>query len=203
MVDDKRKIYCLPIIIIMASSNPYLNQKENDLEKAVEHFQEEIKTLRTGRASPSLLEGVQVEVYGTKNPIKALGNINVEDSRTMVIVPWDKNIMKNMEKAIEDADLGVGVVNEGEKLRITIPEMTEENRRNMVKKLNEKLENARITVRHVREDIKQEIEEAEKNKDISEDEKFRYLKELDAEIDKRNEELKDIRDKKEEEVMKV
>jgi ribosome recycling factor len=183
--------------------NEYISEKEGDLDKSIEHFKEEIKTLRTGRATPSLLEGVAVDVYGTKNPVKALGNINVEDARTMVIVPWDKNIVKNVEKAIEDADLGVSVVNEGERLRVKIPEMTEENRRNMVKKLNEKLEEAKISVRHIRDEIKQNIEKAEKEKEISEDDKFRFLKELDKAIEEKNNSLKEIRDKKEEEIMKV
>ena len=187
----------------MSSSNPYISEKEADLDKALEHFQEEIKTLRTGRASPSLLEGVQVEAYGMNNPVKALGNINVEDSRTMVVIPWDKSVMKNLEKAIEGADLGVSVGNEGEKLRITIPEMTEENRKDMVKKLNEKLESARIAIRHIRDEIKQNIEKGEKNKEISEDDKHRYLKELEETIEKKNNQLKEIKDKKEEEIMTV
>ena len=189
--------------ISMPSSNPYVSEYEDELGKTVEHFREDIKALRTGRATPSLLEGVQVEVYGTKNPVKALGNINVEDSQSMTVTPWDKNIMKSLEKAVEEADLGVGVVNEGDKLRIKIPEMTEENRKEMVKKLNEKLENARIAVRHIRDDIKQSIEKAEKDKEISEDDKFRYLKSLEEEIEKTNNNLKEIRDKKEEEIMKV
>lgn len=187
----------------MASSNPYLSQKEADLNKAIEHFEEEIKTLRTGRASPSLLEGVQVETYGMKNPVKALGNINIEDPRTMVVIPWDRSVMKNIEKAIEEADLGVSVTNEGEKLRITIPEMTEENRKEMVKKLNEKFESARISIRHIRDEIKQNVEKAEKEKELSEDEKRRFLKELEEEIEKKNNELKEIRDKKEQDIMTV
>lgn len=187
----------------MASSNPYVNEKESDLNKAIEHFEEDIKTLRTGRATPSLLEGVQVEAYGMQNPVKALGNINVEDSRTMVVTPWDKSVMKNLEKSIEAADLGVGVTNEGEKLRITIPEMTEDNRKEMVKKLNEKFENTRISIRHVRDEIKQNIEKAEKEKELSEDEKHQYLKELEEEIEKKNNKLKEVRDKKEQDVMTV
>lgn len=183
--------------------NEYISEKESDLNKAIEHFEEEIKTLRTGRASPSLLEGVQVEAYGMQNPVKALGNINVEDSRTMVVIPWDKSVMKNLEKAIEAADLGVSVTNEGEKLRVTIPEMTEENRKEMVKKLNEKFENVRISVRHIRDEIKQNIEKAEKAKELSEDEKHRFLKELEEEIEKKNNELKEIRDKKEQDIMTV
>lgn len=187
----------------MSSTNPFIQEKESEFDKTIEHFKEEIKSLRTGRATPSLLEGIYVEAYGTRTPLKALGNISVEDSRTMVVIPWDKNIMKGLEKAVEEADLGVGVINEGDKLRITIPEMTEENRKNMVKKLNEKQEAARISFRHIRDDIKQDIEKAEKGKEISEDDKFRFLRELDEETDKKKEELKEIKDKKEEDIMKV
>jgi ribosome recycling factor len=127
----------------------------------------------------------------------------VDDARTLVVAPWDKSSVRNVEKAIEDADLGVNVSNEGEKIRVSIPEMTEEKRKEMVRKLNEKLEKARISIRHIREEIKTSIEEAEKSKEITEDEKFRYIKELDEEVDKKNNQLKEIRDKKEEDVMKV
>jgi ribosome recycling factor len=183
--------------------NDYISSKAEDFESAIEHFKTDIKTLRTGRATPSLLEGVQVEAYGTVSPLKALANINVDDARTLVVAPWDKSSVRNVEKAIEDADLGVNVSNEGEKIRVSIPEMTEEKRKEMVRKLNEKLEKARISIRHIREEIKTSIEEAEKSKEITEDEKFRYIKELDEEVDKKNNQLKEIRDKKEEDVMKV
>ncbi len=183
--------------------NEYISERENDFDNAIEHFKTNIKTLRTGRASPSLLEGVQVEVYGINSPLKALANINMEDPRTLVVVPWDKNTIRNVEKAIETADLGVNVGNEGEKIRVSIPEMTEEKRKDMVKKLNEKLENARISIRHIRDEIKSDIEDAEKNKEITEDDKFRCIKELDEEIDNKNNSLKQIRDKKEEDIMHI
>lgn len=183
--------------------NEYISNKEEDLNSAIGHFKEDVKALRTGRASPSLLEGVQVEAYGTASPLKALANINVEDPRTLVVIPWDKSSVKNIEKAVEDADLGVNVGNEGERIRVSIPEMTEEKRKDMVKRLNEKLENARISIRHIRDDIKSSIEEAEKNKEITEDDKYRFIKELDEEIEKKNNELKETRDKKEEDIMTV
>jgi len=132
-----------------------------------------------------------------------LANISLSDGSSIIVAPWDKNIIKEIEKAIVEANLGINVVNEGDRIRITIPPMTEENRKDIVKKLNEKLEKSRIAIRQIREDIKGLIETAEENKEISEDEKFRFIKELDEEVGKRNNEIKELRDKKEEEIMTV
>ncbi len=159
--------------------------------------------LRTGRANPAILEGVQVEAYGVKNPINAVGNIAVVDTHSLTVAPWDKNIIKDLEKAVVEADLGVAVINEGDKIRINIPQMTEENRKELVKKLNEKMEQARIKIRQVRDEVKEEIEKAEKNKEVGEDDKFKFMEELDKESSRLNTELKAIRDKKEEDVMMI
>ena len=183
--------------------NIYLESGEEDFNKAVEHFKKELGSLRTGRANVNLLDGIQAEAYGVLNPLNALANVNLQDGQSLVVVPYDKGTLKNIEKAITDADLGVGVVNEGHQVRINVPQMTEENRRNLVKKLSDKQEQARISVRHVRDEVKQEIEQAEKDKDITEDDKFKFLKELDDKVAALNEEIKSIRDKKEEEIMKV
>lgn len=183
--------------------NQYLEQKKGDFEKAIDFFKKEISSLRTGRANPGMLEGILVEAYGTKNPINSLANINVSDAKSMVLVPYDKGVIKDLEKAIVEADLGVGVVNEGDKIRITIPQMTEENRKELVKKLNEKQEKSRITIRQVRDDIKDSIEKDERDKQISEDDKFRFLKELDEEVKRYNEEIEEIRKNKEEDIMTV
>lgn len=183
--------------------NQYINQKQEDFIKAIDFFKKEITGIRTGRANPSILEGVQVEAYGAKSPINAVANINIADGNSMIIAPWDKGVIKEIEKAITDADLGLGVVNEGDKIRLSVPQMTEENRTDLVKKLNEKHEQARIAVRQIREDVKNIIESAEANKEIAEDDKFRFIKELDEEIGHKNDELKEIRDKKEEDVMTV
>ncbi|MDD5032382.1 MAG: ribosome recycling factor [Patescibacteria group bacterium] len=183
--------------------NQYLQEKQGELAKAIDFFKKDIASLRTGRANPAILEGIMVEAYGAKTPLNGLANISVSDAKSLVISPWDKNIAKDVEKAIVGANLGVGAVNEGDKIRITVPAMTEENRRELVKKLNEKLEKSRITIRQTREEIKEAIEKGEKDKEISEDDKFRFIKELDEEAGKKNEELKNIRDKKEEEIMTV
>ena len=183
--------------------NNYIQVKQGELDNAIEFFKKEIGVLRTGRANPSILEGVQVEAYGVKNPVNAVANITVSDGASLVIAPWDKGVIKDVEKSIVEADLGVGVVNEGDKLRLTVPKMTEENRKELVKKLNEKQEKARITIRQIRDEIKDEIEKAESDKVINEDDKFRFIKELEEEVSKNNDELKSIRDKKEEEIMKI
>ncbi len=183
--------------------NDYLKNNQEKFKQVIENFKADIASLRTGRANPALLDGIFVKAYGTKTPLNGLANITVSDARSMIIVPWDKNVLKDIEKAIVEANLGIGVINEGDKIRLTIPVMTEEVRRNLVKKLNEKLEKARIAIRQVREEIKSAIVQAFEDKEISEDDKFRFIKELDEEVGKYNDELKAIRDKKEEEIMKI
>jgi len=183
--------------------NNYIQNREEDLIAAIDHFKKDIATLRTGRANPIIFDGVTVEAYGAFTPINGLANIAVSDSRSMVITPWDKSVSKDIEKALVAANLGVGIINEGDKIRVTIPAMTEENRKDLVKKTGEKMEKAKIAVRQIRDEIKTEIETGKENHDINEDIMFRYLKELEDEIAKRNEEIKDLRDKKEVEIMEI
>ena len=183
--------------------NQYIQPKQEEFVKIVDFFKKEISSLRTGRANPGILDGVQVGAYGVKTSLNGVASINVPDGQSITIAPWDKNVIKDIEKAIADANLGVGIVNEGSQLRLTVPKMTEESRREMVKKLNEKHEASRIAIRQVREDIKNAIEQAEKDKEITEDEKFLFIKELDEEIVKQNENLKTIKDKKDQDIMTI
>jgi ribosome recycling factor len=183
--------------------NQYIQAKYQEYSNVIDFFKKEIANLRTGRANPSILDGVLVEAYGAKGPLSAVASITVSDAKSMIVTPWDKNVMKDIEKGLVEASLGVGVVNEGGRIRITIPSMTEENRRELVKKLNEKMEKSRISLRQVREDIKDDIEAAEENSDLNEDDKFRFIKELDEETRKFNDELKSIRDEKETDIMAI
>lgn len=183
--------------------NEYLQKKQGEFAEKIDFFKKDISTLRTGQANPSILDSVQVSAYGVLNPVNAVGNISVSDSHSITITPWDKNVIKDIEKALIEADLGLGVVNEGEKIRLTVPPLTEENRKDLVKKLNEKMEKMRIAIRSVRDEIKSDIEEAFDDKEIGEDEKFRYLEELDEYTAKKNEELKSIKDKKEKDIMEI
>ena len=191
------------LIIKSYYMNEYITTKEGEFIKAIDFFKKEIASIRTGRANPNILEGIQVDAYGAKTPINGVASVNVEDGQSISISPWDKNVIKEIEKALVDADLGVSVTNEGDKIRLVMPKMTEENRIGLVKKLNEKQESARIAIRQTREEIKNSIEQAEKDKEISEDDKFRFIKELDEETGKQNDALKEIRDKKEAEIMTI
>lgn len=183
--------------------NQYLQNKQGDFANALDFFRREISTLRTGRANPAVLDNVQVEAYGTMNPVNAVGNIAVSDARSIVIVPWDKSVSKAIEKAIIDAGLGLGITNEGDRIRLTVPNLTEENRKALVKTLNEKMEKTRIILRQARDGVKGTIETAFDDKEISEDDKFRFMKELDEFSAKKNDELKSIRDRKEEDIMEI
>lgn len=181
----------------------FVQDQKEDFDNAIDFFKRDIASLRTGRANPVMLDGVQVEAYGVMNSLSGVANITVSDSRSFVITPWDKSIAKAVEKGIVEANLGLGVVNEGDKLRLSIPPLNEENRRELVKKLNERLEKVRISIRQVRDEIKGVIETAFEDKEITEDEKFRAIKEMDEFVTKKNEEVKEIRDKKEKDIMEI
>jgi len=183
--------------------NKYVLEKKEEFTKAIDYFKKEIASLRTGSANPNILEGIMVDAYGNKTPLNGVATINVPDGQSITVAPWDKSVVKEVEKAIVNADLGVGVVNEGAHIRITIPKMTEENRIALVKKLNEKMEDTRIKVRKIRDDAKELIETAFDEKEVSEDDKFKFIKELDEEVGRNNDEIKSIRDKKERDIMTI
>lgn len=183
--------------------NQYLQGKQTDFSGPLDFFKKEIAALRTGRANPAALDNVQVEAYGVMNPLNTVANIAVSDARSIIIAAWDKGILKSIEKAVIDAGLGFGVVNEGDKVRLTVPPLTEENRKELVKKLNEKMEKTRINLRQARDQVKSAIEKAFEDKEISEDDKFRFVKELDEFSAKKNDELKEIRERKEKDIMEI
>jgi ribosome recycling factor len=183
--------------------NNFLEAHKENFTKAIEHLRGELAAFRTGRANASLVEDILVLAYGVKTPIRGLANITIPDPKTLVIEPWDKSVIKDMEHAIQVAGIGINPVNEGTKIRLSLPQMTEENRKEMIKILGQKLEQARISLRNVREVVKDEIARAEKDKKISEDDKFRFLEELDNFVKERNDEVKMIGEKKEKELMTI
>lgn len=183
--------------------NKYIQAKRGDFSKTIDFFKKDIASLRTGRANPGVLDGILVEAYGAKTPLVGLASITVPEAHSLVVSPWDKSIIKEVEKAITAAALGLNPVNEGAQIRLVVPQLTEENRRELAKRLSEKMETGRISLRQTRDEIKEAIEAAFKNKEISEDDKFRFVKELDEEVSRRNDELKKIKEKKEEEIMTI
>lgn len=180
-----------------------IDSKRAVFQKAVDHFTEEAGTLRTGRANPGIVEGLLVEYYNAQTPLKQMASISVPESRQIVISPWDKGVLTQIEAAIRESDLGLNPVNDGSVIRITLPALTEERRHELVKTLNARAEEARISIRNAREDAWKEIQEAEKEGRIGEDEKFRGKDDLQKAVDEYNAKLEAVREKKEGEILTV
>ena len=177
----------------------FLSTKQNikDLE---EWLKREMSTIRTGRATPAILDGVKVEAYGSEMPINQLANISVEDARMIRITPWDATQVKAIEKAILISDLGLSVTVDGSGIRVSFPELTTDRRGALVKIAKQKLEDARVTLRTEREKVLKDIDVQEKGGVISEDEKFRLKTELQKMIDDAGRVLEEVFVKKEKEI---
>jgi len=165
-----------------------------------EWFKSESALLRTGRATPALIENIKVDCYGGKSPLKGVASISVEDARTLIVKPWESDSALQVEQAVRSSDLGVQAISEKGFVRVIFPELTEERRRALLKILGEKLEESKVSVRVVREEIWRDVQEKERKGEISEDDKFRYKDELQKMVDDFNKKLKDISDKKEAEI---
>jgi ribosome recycling factor len=176
---------------------------KQQFEKALDHLKSDILTLRTGRATPALVEDIPVEAYGTKQPLKAVASIAVADAKTITVDPWDKGLIQAVETAINASQLGINPVNDGKLIRLPLPDLTQERRIELIKVLHQKLEASRIAIRKIREEIRNEIEKAEKAKEISEDEKFTQQDELEKMVKEYNEKVKVAGEDKEKDVMKV
>ena len=140
----------------------YIDDAKPQFEKALDHLAHDIGSIRTGRANPSLVEDVSVEAYGTMQALKTLAAISTPDSRSIAIDPWDGSVTKNIESALQKSDIGIMPSVDGKTIRLTMPMMTDETRQKMVKLLKEKLEEARVAVRRVREEAKKKIEKEER-----------------------------------------
>ena len=181
--------------------NYNFSQFKQDLKKVEEFLSKEYSQLNIGRASPMILDGVTVEAYGSYGPLKNVASISIEDPKTLLVAPWDKSQIKDIEKAILIADLGLSVASGDTGIRVIFPQLTGETRLKLVKLLKEKLEDSRIVVRKERERIWDEVQALEKESKLTEDEKFQAKKELQIIIDEVNTNLEAIFDKKEKEVM--
>lgn len=174
------------------------------LDTAIKETEEwlvrEFSTIRTGRATPAILDGVKPEIYGARTPINQVANIAVEDARTLRIVPWDKSVMKDIERAIAEADLGIGVGSDDQGLRVTFPELTAERRTMLVKIAKDKLEQARITLRGHRTDAIKDLEAAEKEGGMSQDDLKRHKDDVQKKIDVGGDGLEALLKKKETEI---
>ncbi|MFA5128010.1 MAG: ribosome recycling factor [Patescibacteria group bacterium] len=180
-----------------------INEHKEEFNKVLDFMKQDIAGLRTGRASTIMVEDVSVEAYGSRQPLKAVASISVSDAKTLVIEPWDKSLLQAVEKGIRESNLGLNPVNDGRIIRLCLPELTVERRAELVKVLHTKLENARISVRQVREEVRDKIAEAEEAGSVGEDEKFRMQEDLDKMVKDYNEQIKTIGEKKESEINTV
>lgn len=183
--------------------NQIIEQSRPKMEKGIERFKEEINKLRTGRANPAMVENLTVEYYGAKSPLKQVASINVPEPRLIVVQPWDKDSLVNIEKAINEAQLGLNPVNDGQVIRIAIPALNEERRTELVKMLGKYAEDAKVEVRKAREAAWDEIQEMVKNGKMAEDDKFRGKDMLQKSVDEYNGKIEEIREKKEKEMMEI
>ncbi|AZK47762.1 ribosome recycling factor [Paenibacillus lentus] len=175
---------------------------EERMDKAIQSLKRDLATLRAGRAAPSLLDRIQVDYYGTPTPINQLANINTPDSRTLMIQPWDKSSLAEIERAIQKSDLGLTPANDGSIIRLSIPPLTEERRVDLVKMTKKYGEEAKVAIRNIRRDANDDIKKLEKT-EISEDESRRHQDDIQKTTDKFIAEVDKVLASKEKEIMEV
>ncbi|HWR17407.1 MAG TPA: ribosome recycling factor [Terriglobales bacterium] len=178
-------------------------QVKTRMEKAVEDFRKEMASVRTGRASVHMLDGVQVDYYGTMTPLNQLANVSAPEPQMITVQPWDVSQLSAIEKAIRAGDLGLNPMNDGKLIRVPVPALTEERRKDMVKHLHKVLEEHRTAIRNVRRDGNDLIKKAMKDKKITEDEERRALDELQKLTDDEIKRMEEMSKTKEKEVMSV
>jgi len=171
------------------------------MDKAIASFQKELNRLRTGRASPALLEGIRVDYYGTPTPIQQTAAVTIPESRLIVIQPWDKSMIEAISKGIQKANLGLSPTNDGNVIRIGIPPLTEERRKDLVKIVKKMGEEAKISVRNIRREANENLKKLEKDKALSEDESHRAMDEVQKATDVKIKEIDGIQEEKQKEIL--
>ena len=171
--------------------------------KSIESFKAELSKIRTGRAHPSLLNHIMVDFYGSEVPVGQAANINVEDARTLAVSPWDKSMVPIIEKAIISSDLGLNPTTAGTVIRVPMPPLTEERRKELVKVVRELAENARVAVRNIRRDANSDLKTLAKDKDISEDDEHRGQDLVQQVTDQSTDEIEALLQTKEKELMEI
>jgi ribosome recycling factor len=172
-----------------------------ELGSILEWYKSEITTLRTGRATPAIVEDLDVDMYGTRSPLKHIASISTPDPRTILISPWDKGALPAIQSAIESSSLNMNPVADKDSIRLSLPPLTEERRKDMIKLLGAKTEEGRVKSRHSRDEAVKKLQDMEKAKQISEDERFRTKDSIQKEVDSFNDSIEKIRSEKEREIM--
>jgi len=180
-----------------------IKQAEDKMQKSLTALEEEFNTLRTGRASSALFDRIRVEYYGNPTPLNQVATISVPEARLVVIQPWDKSVIGEIEKAIQKSELSVNPSNDGKVIRISIPPLTEERRKEFVKMAKNMAEQSRVSIRNIRRDANDELKKSEKDGDISEDDLKRAEDEVQKLTDKYVEEVNTILEAKESEILEI
>ena len=176
---------------------------ERRMQKAVDALKQDLGAIRAGRASSTLVERINVDYYGTPTPINQVATITVPEARQLVIQPWDRKMLIDIEKAIQKSDLGINPNNDGQVIRLNIPPMNEERRRDLIKTLHKKLDEHKVAVRNVRRDIQDKLRDREKKKEVSEDELKRSVEKLQKLTDRYIDEMDKVGKTKEQEILEV
>ena len=187
----------------MATVDELIQDGQTRMQKSVDHARNEFNTVRTGRASASLLDRIEVDYYGTKTPLKQLATIGVPEPRMLTIQPFDPSSIRNIEKAIQESDLGLTPSNDGKMIRLPIPQLTEERRKDLVKQVRAMAEEGRVAVRNVRRDTMRHLEDLVRNGDVGDDEERRAEERVQKLTDEHTHKIDDLLKHKEAEIMEV
>src|SRR6201993_4003231 len=183
------------------TSEEILFDGEERMEKAVNVFRDELRGLRTGRATPALVDGLRVEYYGSPTPLKQMAEISTPDPQQIVIRPFDQSVLKDIEKAIRSSDLGMSPNNDGKMIRLTVPPMSGEQRQKLVQRIKKSAEEAKVACRNIRRDANKQFDQAEKNKEMTEDERDDGKEEVQTLLKKFEDKVGEMADKKTKEIM--
>ena len=180
-----------------------VSSNEERINKSIEAMKREFASLRAGRATPSLLDKVMVDYYGTPTPVNQVAKVTVPEARMIIIQPWEKSVLHDIEKAIMKSDLGLSPNSDGTAIRLAIPQLTQERRQELVKTLNKKAEEAKVAIRNIRRDANDAIKKLEKAKEITEDESKKAQESFQKTVDKYIKSVDELRGIKEKEIMEV
>ena len=180
-----------------------MTELENKMNLAISHFEKELNTLRTSRANPSMLDNINVDAYGSKTPLNQLGNISVQDANTITIQIWDTSLIKSIENAITESNLGINPQTDGQLIRLPIPKLSEERRKEIIKIASEFAENSKVTIRNIRRDFIEISKNEKKESNLSEDELKRTLNEIQKATDQNIEKIDKILEIKKTDILKV
>lgn len=180
-----------------------ISDHKQEFEQIIDHMKEQLTSIRSNRATPALVEQIPIDVYGSRTPLQQLASISIPEPKQILVEPWDKSITKEIEKSISNAKTGLSMLNEGNLIRLTLAPMTEESRKEIVKALHQRIEQGRVQIRRIRDKVKDEIVKGESSGEITEDDKYRLIDELDKTTREYTDTIDKMGKEKEEEILKI